>query len=65
MTLIFLMKALKKEGFKFCRNDDQIISYTTDDGHFLAAKVVDNITYVLTHQGFTNYKVKIEAKTSS
>ena len=69
----YLRKALEKEGFKFCPNDEQIISYTTDDGHFfLAAKVVDNIIYVSTHQGLidklisameqANYKVKIEAK---
>jgi hypothetical protein len=69
----YLRKALEKEGFKFCPNDEQIISYKTDDGHFfLAAKVVDNIIYVSTHHGLTdklisameqaNYKVKIEAK---
>ena len=69
----YLRKALEKESFKFCPNDEQIISYTTDDGHFfLAAKVVDNIIHVSTHTGLTNkfisaieqatYKVKTEAR---
>ena len=69
----YLRKALEKEGFKFCPNDEQVISYKTDDGHFfLAAKVVDNIIYASTHQRLTdkfisaiekaNYRVKIEAR---
>jgi hypothetical protein len=53
---IHLRKALEKDGFQCCPNDEQIISYKTHDGHFfLGAKVVDNIVYAATHQGLEDY----------